>query len=106
MAYDDVQLRPELCVTLLKLVLSRFLPKEGNSAGVLPVTERELIRLACCLGGRLRPRDAAGRLGLNHRTAVRVLKDMCEKGLFIPEGKQEGKRIVRYQLQPRAVSYL
>ncbi|MDF2937987.1 MAG: hypothetical protein K0Q90_3360 [Paenibacillaceae bacterium] len=105
LAYDDVQQRPELCITLLKLVLSRFLPKEAPRGGVT-VRERELIRLACRLGGKLRPRDAAEHLELNHRTAVQTLKELCEKGLFVPEGSLAGKRVVRYQLQAMAVSYL
>ncbi|MNN86212.1 hypothetical protein D3C81_2035970 [compost metagenome] len=68
--------------------------------------ERELVRLACCLGGRLRPMDASEQLGLNHRTVVRTLKALCEKGLFTAEGGAEGKRVVRYRLLPRAVGYL
>lgn len=105
MAYDDVRQHPEQCVTLLRMVLSRFLPKEGNSGG-LTVREREIVRLACCLGGRVRPADAKAQLGLNHRTVVRTLKLLCEKGLLMPEGAPERKRVVCYQLQPRAVSYL
>lgn len=105
LAYDDVQQRPEQCITLLRMVLSRFLPKDGHSGG-LTVRERELVRLACCLGGRLRPMDASEQLGLNHRTVVRTLKALCEKGLFTAEGGAEGKRVVRYRLLPRAVGYL
>ncbi|MNP55117.1 hypothetical protein D3C76_1497320 [compost metagenome] len=105
LAYDDVQQRPEQCIALLRMVLSRFLPKDDHS-GSLTVRERELVRLACCLGGRVRPTDAAEQLGLNHRTIVQTLRALCERGLFSAEGGAEGKRVVRYKLLPRAVSYL
>jgi DNA-binding MarR family transcriptional regulator len=87
------------------MVLSRFLPKDGHSGG-LTLRERELVRLACCKGGRVRPKDAAEQLGLNHRTVVQTLKALCERGLLTAEGGAEGKRVVRYKLLPRAVSYL
>src|SRR5690606_37230315 len=47
-AYDDIAYRPDLCITLLRLVFSRYQisasPNRINS-----VMEREILRLACTL---------------------------------------------------------
>ncbi|GGF59080.1 hypothetical protein GCM10010912_00290 [Paenibacillus albidus] len=43
-AYDDVERRPELCQTLLRMVLSRYMATAGPAAKWL-LAEREVIRL-------------------------------------------------------------
>jgi len=97
-AYDDVAHRPELCITLLRLVISRYQP-ESSPVNLNSVAEREIIRLACMLARPLRPIDVETHLGINHRTAVRTLQSLCTKGWFSPVAGAEGKHVVRYELQ-------
>lgn len=97
-AYDDVSQRPELCRTLLRMVLSRYLP-EASPACSSRLEEKETVRLACSLARPLRPIDLAVHFGMNHRTAVRLLQSLCEKGWFTPASGAAGKHVVRYELQ-------
>ncbi|MBW7473891.1 endonuclease domain-containing protein [Paenibacillus oenotherae] len=97
-AYDDVAHRPELCTTMLRMVLSRFQP-ESSPVHPHRITEREIIRLACSLAQSLRPIDVQTHLGIGHRAAVRTLQSLCSKGLFSPLTGASGKHVVRYELQ-------
>jgi len=77
-AYDDVAQRPELCITLLRMVLSRYTSSESPvsvKSGVL--AERETIRLACTLARPLRPIDIKTHFRIDHRTAVKILQSLC-----------------------------
>ncbi|MFD0677995.1 MULTISPECIES: hypothetical protein [unclassified Paenibacillus] len=104
-AYDDVAHRPELCKTLLQMVLSRYLP-QSSPTSMKSVAELEIIRLACMLTRPLRPIDVETHLCINHRTAVRILHSLCTKGLFSPVAGAEGKHFVRYELHPNAMKRL
>ncbi|MEF2966831.1 DUF559 domain-containing protein [Paenibacillus sp. M1] len=104
-AYDDVAQRPELCMTLLRMVLSRYQP-EASPVSINNVAEREIIRLACMLGRPLRPIDVETHLGINHRTAVRLLHSLCTKGLLSSLTGAEGKHVVKYELLPGAIKLL
>jgi len=44
-AYDDVENHPELCITLLRMVMSRYQPGQSPISRVL-LAEKEIIRLA------------------------------------------------------------
>jgi hypothetical protein len=101
-AYDDVAHRPELCITLLRMVLSRY-HSESSPTNVKSVAEREIIRLACTIARPLRPIDVEEHLSINHRTAVQILHSLCAKSLFSPVAGPNGKYIVRYDLQPNAI---
>lgn len=96
-AFDDVAYRPELCISLLRMVLSRFQtptpPLNMNS-----VIERELVRLAHTLARPIRPVDVTFHLGINHRTAIRALQNLCDKKVFTPIKGKTGKYIVQYEL--------
>jgi len=89
LAYDDVAQRPELCITLLRMVLSRYQP-ESSPIDLKSIAEREIIRLACKLVRPLRPIDVEAHLGINHRTAVRMLQSLCAKGMFRPQPALRG----------------
>lgn len=102
MAYDDVAYRPELCITLLRMVLSRYQP-ELSAFSRNHVLEREIILLACALARPLRPIDVKNHLGINYRTAVRLLRSLCTKSAFAPVSGAEGKHVVKYELQPSAM---
>ncbi|NOU98085.1 hypothetical protein GC093_33370 [Paenibacillus sp. LMG 31456] len=104
-AYDDVAHRPDLCLTLLRMVLSRYRP-EFSPTSMKSVAELEIIRLACILARPLRPIDVETHLSINHRTSVRILHSLCAKGLFSPVTGAEGKHVVRYELHPTAMKRL
>jgi len=94
-SYDDVSEQPDLCITLLKLVLSNFepraLPAERKILG-----ESEILRLAFSRAGYIRPKDVTAHLRVNRRTAVRLLKGLVNKGWLHPV--RNGSRIMRYKL--------
>ncbi|MOA45334.1 hypothetical protein D3C78_1677240 [compost metagenome] len=90
---------------LLRMVLSRYLPTQTPNT-LHNVMEREIIKLACMLARPVRPIDVVSHLGLNHRTAVRTLHLLCEKGWFAAISGAEGKHNVRYQLQHIAIQQL
>ena len=104
-AYDDVTDRPELCMTLLRMVMSRY-HADSAPVGLHSLAERETIRLACTLGRPLRPIDVERHLRVNHRKAVGTLQSLCDKGWFTPVTRGAGKYIVRYELRAGALDYL
>lgn len=104
-SYDDVANKPGLCVTLLRMVLSRY-HAQGSEPHSLSLSEKELIKLACQLARPLRPIDAQIHLRINHRTAVRTLQCLCMKSLFSSIAGASGQKIVRYELQRSALQYL
>jgi Uncharacterized protein conserved in bacteria len=98
-AYDDVAQRPDLCITLLRLVLSRY---QFSAPDLKSAAEREIVRLAYALARPLRPIDVEKHLGINYRTSVRALQSLCGKGVFSPVTGADGKYVVRYVLQHNA----
>jgi hypothetical protein len=103
-AYDDVEQRPEVCITLLKLVISRY------QAAAPPVSravlaERELIRLAIQLTGTVRPIDVARHCGVDHRTAVLMLHKLVKKGWLLAKPVGAGERVIAYELAKGVLEY-
>jgi very-short-patch-repair endonuclease len=104
-SYDDVAYNPDLCITLLRMVLGRYQAEESEIA-IESVTEREIIRLACRLARPIRPIDLVQYLLINRRTAIRKLQSLCAKGLLTAESGVSNQRIVRYSLHPQALKNL
>ncbi|MDO3408368.1 DUF559 domain-containing protein [Saccharibacillus sp. CPCC 101409] len=104
-AYDDVARRPDLCITLLRMMLGRYASRSGHE-DVSSIWDREIIRLACTLGRPIRPVDVRQHLRLNHRTAICCLNSLCERGIFEGEAGARNKRIVRYAVKNAAFGYL
>jgi len=96
-SYDDVRERPELCIMLLRMVLSQYEPK---SAGVSMQTleEKEIIRLSYKLSGKIRPIDVEIHLGINHRKAIRLLQSLSAQGWLRPIVRDRGRRVRTYEL--------
>ncbi|WP_168121045.1 hypothetical protein [Paenibacillus sp. HB172176] len=95
-AYDDVAHRPDLCKTFLRMLLHQY-----DKSELIPMNEvlqKEIIRLAASLARPLRPVDVKKLLAVNHRTIVKTLQILCDKGIFKPEYGRSGKYIVRYSL--------
>ena len=96
-AYDDIEQRSELCISLLRMVLARY------QASKTPVqrarlAEKEVLRLAVQIAEPIRPKDVEQHFDIDHRTAVMILKKLCSKGLLMPSFRGKGKRIVKYAL--------
>jgi hypothetical protein len=99
-AYDDVAHRPELCITLLRMLLGQF------SAGPSPadralLAEKEIIRLAIQCARPIRPVDVVNHFNMNQRTAVRLLQNLCTKGWLRPSLRGDGLRHVQYELEQK-----
>jgi len=96
-SYDDVASRPELCIFLLRSILSRF---EFTSSNVERVffADHEVLRLAVMKARPIRPIDVAKHFSIDHRTAVNHLKRLCQKGWLQPMLRASGQRILYYQV--------
>ncbi|GAB6926553.1 hypothetical protein JCM10914A_05360 [Paenibacillus sp. JCM 10914] len=101
-AYDDVSQRADLCITLLRMVLNHYQPNELSGESRLKVSEREILRLAYTLARPIRPIDVKTHLSINHRTAVRLLQGLCDRGILLPIAGAEDKHVVKYALRPQA----
>ncbi|ASA24650.1 hypothetical protein [Paenibacillus donghaensis] len=104
-AYDDVEQRPDLCITLLRLALGRHQTGKAPTSRVL-LMEKELIKLALSLARPLRPIDVKLHLGLNYRTSASLLHSLCEKGWMRPAQQGNRQRIVKYELMHGMVDFL
>ncbi|SFB49921.1 Protein of unknown function [Cohnella sp. OV330] len=104
-SYDDVAERPELCITLLRMLIGGFYTHE-SPVNLTGLAERETLRLACRLSRALRPIDVAEHLQVNHRTAVRTLQTLCSKGLFAIASNPDSKYVRKYEAQPAAFKLL
>lgn len=78
-AYDDVEQRPELCITLLRMVLSTYQSGQPPVSRAL-LAEKEIIRLAITLARPLRPKDVEQHFEVDHKTAVHMLSKLRTKG--------------------------
>lgn len=96
-AYDDVHHRPELCITLLRLALSRYQIVEAPR-GRAQLTEKEIMRLVVRQAGTIRPKDVANYFTLDPKTVRMLLTKLCEKGWLNPVKRGIGVKTVEYKL--------
>lgn len=78
-SYDDIAQRPDHCISLLRLIFSQYEPSQAP-VGKLALEEKEIIRLALSMPGSLRPVDVEKHLQCGHRTAIRGIHSLCQKG--------------------------
>ncbi len=104
-AYDDVEQRPEICITLLRMVMSQFQPHDAPVAKAT-FAEKEVVRLAMQVAEALRPKDVVEHFGVDTKTAIAILRRLSEKGWMNPAPRGKGERLVRYELTKRAGVYL
>lgn len=88
--HDDVEKRPEVIRFLLKALLIPCANLHGNRT--LSTAERETLILAMRQGREVRPVDLVRELRMNNRTAVNILKGLCEKGRMQPIAAGESGR--------------
>ncbi|KGE20247.1 DUF559 domain-containing protein [Paenibacillus wynnii] len=103
-AYDDVEQRPDLCITLLRMVLNRYQPAQTNVTHT-HLAEKEILCLALVSAQPLRPKDVIQHFDMDPKTAIRLLQSMCTKGWLIPSYRGSQQRIVRYELSRSALEY-
>ncbi|MEK4239220.1 BlaI/MecI/CopY family transcriptional regulator [Paenibacillus sp. FSL H7-0714] len=103
-AYDDVEQRPELCITLLRVVLSRYLIVDAPH-GKLLFAEKEIMRLVVRQAGTVRPKDVADYFALDPKTVRLMLMKLCEKGWLKPVRRGIGVKNVEYRLARDVLYY-
>lgn len=103
-AYDDVEQRPGLCMTLLRMVLGRYQPAEAPAARI-QLMEQEVIRLAVQLARPIRPQDVRQHFAVDYRTAVRTLRSLSDKGWLLPVNTTHQERTARYELKHGVLEY-
>ncbi|SEC57303.1 hypothetical protein SAMN05443246_4569 [Paenibacillus sp. GP183] len=104
-AYDDVANRPELCMNLLRMLLSRY--QTGQSPiGKATIEEKEVIRLGIQLAQPIRPKDVADHFEVKHRTALRIVQSLLNKGWLHPIVRGKGGRVLHYELDRRVWDYI
>lgn len=103
-AYDDVEQRPELCITLLRVVLSRYLIVDAPH-GKLLFAEKEIMRLVVRQAGTVRPKDEAVYFAIDPKTVRLMLMKLCEKGWLTPVTRGIGVKYVEYKLARDVLYY-
>lgn len=103
-AYDDVEQRPELCITLLRVVLSRYLIVDAPH-GKLLFAEKEIMRLVVRRAGTVRPKDVADYFAIDPKTVRLMLMKLCEKGWLTPVTRGIGVKYVEYKLARDVLYY-
>lgn len=104
-AYDDIEQRPEVCFTLLRMLLSRFQPSAVPQKRAV-MAEKEIIRLAIQLARSIRPIDVERHFQIDHRTVVKMLHRLCEKGWLVPVNGGNQERVTRYTLAQDMLKYV
>ncbi|PYI56366.1 hypothetical protein [Paenibacillus flagellatus] len=98
-AYDDVEQRPDLCVTLLRMATNRHLPARSPVSRA-SFAEKEIVRLAIRAARPIRPKDVELHFEIDPKTAVLMLQKLVAKGWLQPSLRGKGERVVRYELTP------
>ncbi|GIP33877.1 hypothetical protein [Paenibacillus sp. J2TS4] len=95
--FDDVISRPELTISLLRVLFSHYLLGEKES-GSDNSMERNILLLAIHLNRPIRPIDVVEEFNMNRRTAVKHLQTLCSKGRLRPLLGGNATRVSRYEL--------
>ncbi|ULO08626.1 hypothetical protein H1230_07455 [Paenibacillus sp. 19GGS1-52] len=103
-SYEDVEQRPELCITLLRMVLSRY-QTLGAPIGRVLLIEKEIIRFAVQHTGMIRPKDVADYFEMDPKTVRLMLSKLCDKGWLNSVKVGRGIRIVGYMLARDVLYY-
>ncbi|MFD2611761.1 hypothetical protein [Paenibacillus gansuensis] len=96
-AYDDVEKRPDLCITLLRMMLNQF-EAADKSTTKSRLEEKEVVRLAYRSAGIVTPRVVAAHLNVTPKTARLILKRLCQQGMLKPLLAGKGERVHKYEL--------
>lgn len=102
-SFDDIKDRPEICRSLLQLVIGPYLLNKDSAGPALKI-EKDLLLLAWKLGRPIRPKDVCDEWRINFRTSRKLLISLSEKGWLKPISK--GKTVRYYELQPNTLNLL
>jgi len=104
-SYEDVEKRPDICIRLLRMVMSRYIHLQ-QPVSLPSLIEKELIRYAIQCAGEIRPIEVREYLDIDYKTAAKMLNTLCSKGWFIPKYGPDGKRVVKYKFALDKLDYL
>jgi DNA-binding MarR family transcriptional regulator len=104
-AYDDVERNPALCMTMLRMVISRHQSSQSPISRVM-LSEKEVMRLAIQQAEPIRSKDMEKHFEIDHKTAVNLLRKLCAKGWLLPSYRGNRERIVRCELAHDFSRYL
>jgi hypothetical protein len=104
-AYDDVEQRPGICITLLRLVLDKLAASAAPTSPDIMI-EKEIVRLAVSSAGVVRPIDVKRHLSVDYHTVFRALNRLCDKGVLDRIYGPDRVRVVKYELVGDAVGVL
>jgi hypothetical protein len=95
--YDTLEEQPELLVSLVRSLLTPYMAT-GLRDQRYSRLERETMHMAMRNNKPIRPVDLVVELEIHRRTAVRVLKSLCDKGRMRGLPKGTSHRVSRYEL--------
>jgi predicted DNA-binding transcriptional regulator len=102
-AYHDVENRPDVCRQLLRMVLNNLEAAKSPSHAVL--LEKELVKLMVFQAAPIRPAEIAKHLDIDRRTAIKMLRTLCDKGWLKPVARGNSGRQMAYELDRRALEF-
>lgn len=95
--YDDLELCPDLTISLLRSLLTPYLGLEHTERSKYNRLESDILRIAIRSDRYIRPIDIVNELGINLRTARRSIDSLCEKKKLKPVVSGNSNRICRYE---------
>ncbi|WP_307471800.1 hypothetical protein [Paenibacillus harenae] len=104
-AYDDIEQRPDLCISMLRMCLSRF-QTHNTKISRANLNEKEFVFLALQNAHSIRPKDVEQHFEIDHKTAILMLQRLKEKGWLQPTYGAKQERVVRYSLTKDAINGL
>lgn len=97
--YDDLEEHPQLIISLLKSLLSPYVAVRTHDK-VYTRLEKEALLLAASSVKPIHPIQLQRVLKDGHRTIIRTLTGLCEKGKLKPIASAGGGRVVQYEYIP------
>jgi hypothetical protein len=102
---DDLDKKPEVCRRVVFGLLGRYATNIDEAFMELSVYERELLRYALRLQGRIKLSEACFCLQLGAQPTRKVLKTLVEKQLITPVGAGQ-RRYHEYEMTQKARDFL
>lgn len=96
-AYDDVKERPDTCIFMLRMLLSRYKPSEEKLSKA-KLAEKEVVVLALTRSNLIRPKDVEDHLNMTHRSAVKLLRSLVDQRKFEMVLSGKGEKVRYYRL--------
>lgn len=103
--YDDVKHRPDVCINLLRIIMSKYQHAPGPVSQP-QIIEKEVIRLTAARSGKIRTKDVCEHFQVDFRTARKWLSALADKGWLRPVYSGQRIRVVYYELSGNVLDYL